>query len=62
MKLNGKFFIEVFMSKKGNKCACLKVDLVYARKAVSFDSCLIAEMLGISVVELMGLEVGTYNV
>lgn len=62
MKFKGKFFIEVFMSKKGSKCVCLKTDLVYAKKAITFDSSLIAEMLGISVVELFALEVGTYNV
>lgn len=61
MKLTAKPFIEIFISKKGAKCACLKYNLGYAKKAVTFDTALIAELLGISVVELMSKELGQYD-
>ena len=61
MKIHAKPFIEIFVSKKGNKCACLKYNLGYAKKAVTFDTALIAELLGISVSELMSKDIGQYE-
>ena len=61
MKIQVKPFIEIFVSKNGNKCACLKYNLGYAKKAVTFDTALIAELLGISVPELMSKDVGQYE-
>lgn len=61
MKIHAKPFIEIFVSKKGNKCACLKYNLGYAKKAVTFDTALIAELLGISVPELMSKDIGQYE-
>lgn len=61
MKLQGKPYVEIFISKKGNKCAVLKLALGYANRALTFDSLTIAEVCGISVAELMALAVGTYE-
>lgn len=47
------FYINVFKTKKGGLCACLKADLGYTQKVISFDPSLCAELVGISVRELL---------
>lgn len=47
------FYVKVFKTKKGTLCACLRCNLGYADKLITFDTQLIAEILGISVRELL---------
>lgn len=57
-----RIYIEVFISKKsGKKCAALIYDFGYRKAFLSFDSNLIAEILGISVRDLVDADVGIYE-
>lgn len=60
--LQGPLFLEVFLSKKGSKCVCLKVNLGTCNLALTFKTLEIAVALGVSVVDLLALPVGQYNV
>lgn len=58
-----KLFVSVFTSRKsGNKTYALILDLGYSRKYLSFDIQLIAEVLGLRVVDLYDIELGEYTI
>lgn len=50
------FYINVFKNKKGGLSACLRVNLGYADRVLSWDCSLIAEIAGVSVRELLSQE------
>lgn len=50
---------EIRQSKAGNKYACIYADLDYTKVTLTMDRRDIAEVLGISVTELMTSPVGT---
>lgn len=47
------FYVSVFENKKGGLSACLRVNLGYADRILTWDVSLIAEICGISVRELL---------
>lgn len=47
------FYVSVFENKKGGLSACLRVNLGYADRIVSWDISLIAEIANVSVRELL---------
>ena len=55
-------YVSVFQSRKGNKTFALVADLGYARKFLSFDVQLLAEILGLPVVELYDMPLGNYEI
>lgn len=58
-----KLFVSIFQSKRSGKPAyALVLDLGYTRKFLSFDTSLIAEILGVSVFDLLSLEYGDYEI
>lgn len=61
--MNSNFFVTIGESKKsGRPYAMLSVDLGYAKKAISFDMQLIAEIMRLSVADLLSLDKGTYDI
>lgn len=58
-----KFFVRIDESKKtGRAYAMLCADLGYTVKALTFDSQLIAEIMRVSVADLMSLDKGKYDI
>ena len=53
VKLVGALSVKTGKSKTGKPYYCLCCDLGYTTKALTFDLSLIAELLGMSVVELV---------
>lgn len=58
-----KLIVSIFQSKRSGKPTyALVLDLGYTKKFLSFDTSLIAEVLGVSVVDLIGLDYGDYEI
>lgn len=61
--MRNKFYVIIGESKKtGRPYAMLQVDLGYTSKAVTFDSQLIAEIMGIAVADLFILGNGRHEI
>lgn len=58
-----KLYVSVFQSKRSGKATyALVLDLGYAKKFLSFDTSLVAEVLGLSILDLLNLDYGDYEV
>lgn len=57
-----EFYVKVFEKKDGGKSAMLAVNLGYAKKVLSWDYHLCAELLNVSCSELLNKECGNYKV
>lgn len=53
VQLNGALFVEKRKSKSGNSYIALVCDLGYSKKIISVNTSDIAELIGVSVVELI---------
>lgn len=57
-----EFYVKVFEKKDGGKSAMLAVDLGYAKKVLSWDYHLCAELLDVSCSDLLNKECGNYKI
>lgn len=62
LSINGRFILHVGTSKKGNVYHALICDLGYRKVFLTFDSLTIALLLGISLHELLNIEMGDHVV
>ena len=63
MPTKKSLFVSIFQSKRtGKPTYALVLDLGYTKKYLSFDTCLIAEVLQMSVFDLLGLDYGDYQI
>lgn len=62
-KQTKKLYVSVFQSKRSGKATyALVLDLGYVKKFLSFDTSLVAEVLGLSIIDLLNLDYGDYEV
>lgn len=57
-----EFYVKVFEKKNGGKSAMFAVDLGYAKKVLSWDYHLCAELLDVSCSDLLNKECGNYKI
>lgn len=63
MPTKKSLYVSIFQSKRSGKPTyALVLDLGYTRKFLSFDTCLVAEVLQMSVFDLLNLDYGDYPI
>lgn len=63
MPTKKSLYVSIFQSKRSGKPTyALVLDLGYVKKFLSFDTCLVAEVLQMSVFDLLNLDYGEYEV